>query len=125
MAECSRKSESNTSCYNFIKVWHSASSATVFFMMTLPALVLLIIFVLSVLLLTYIYVGYPVLIVLIARFFRNPVRKKAIAPSVTIVIPTFNEEVVIREKLENTLQLDYPRDHLQILVCDDASNDNT
>ncbi|HEY9525510.1 MAG TPA: glycosyltransferase family 2 protein [Anaerolineales bacterium] len=125
MAECSRKSESNTSCYNFIKVWHSASSATVFFMMTLPALVLLIIFALSVLLLTYIYVGYPVLIVLIARFFQNPVRKKAIAPSVTIVIPTFNEEVVIREKLENTLQLDYPRDHLQILVCDDASNDNT
>jgi cellulose synthase/poly-beta-1,6-N-acetylglucosamine synthase-like glycosyltransferase len=39
---------------------------------------------------------------------------------VTIVIPTFNE-VVIKEKLENTLQLDYPRDLLQILVCDDAS----
>jgi poly-beta-1,6-N-acetyl-D-glucosamine synthase len=96
-----------------------------FFMMTLPALILLLIFVFSVLLLTYIYVGYPVLIVLMAKFLRNPVKKKAITPSVTIIIPTFNEEEVIREKLENTLQLDYPRDRLQILVCDDASNDHT
>jgi cellulose synthase/poly-beta-1,6-N-acetylglucosamine synthase-like glycosyltransferase len=94
-------------------------------MMTLPALILLLIFVFSVLLLTYIYVGYPVLIVLMAKFLRNPVKKKAITPSVTIIIPTFNEEEVIREKLENTLQLDYPRDRLQILVCDDASNDHT
>ena len=99
--------------------------ATVFFMMTLPALILLIVFLFAVLMLTYIYVGYPGLIVLIAKFFRNPVRKKAITPSVTIVIPTFNEEVVIREKLENTLQLEYPRDRVQILVCDDASDDRT
>ena len=95
------------------------------YMITSLAFILLVIFVFSVLLLVYIYVGYPALIVLMARFFARPVKKKAVTPSVTIVIPTFNEEVVIEEKLENTLQLEYPRDRLQILVCDDASDDNT
>lgn len=94
-------------------------------MMTFFAIIFLVIFVLSILLLIYIYVGYPVLIVLMAKFFRRPVNKKDMAPSVTIVIPTFNEEVVIAEKIENTLHLDYPPDRLQILVCDDASEDRT
>ncbi len=39
--------------------------------------------------------------------------------------PHFNEEAVITEKIENTLHLDYPQDRLQILVCDDASEDRT
>ena len=89
------------------------------------AIILFIIFTLSVLLLAYIYMGYPALILLLAKFFRRPVNKASIMPSVTIVIPTFNEEVVIAEKIENTLHLDYPQDRLQILVCDDASEDRT
>ena len=110
-----------TSCYNFVQVWH----LPVFFMMTSLASILSVIFVLSVLLLAYIYVGYPLLILLLARFFRRPVKKQDITPSVTLVIPTFNEEAVITEKIENTLHLDYPPDRLQILVCDDASEDRT
>jgi poly-beta-1,6-N-acetyl-D-glucosamine synthase len=94
-------------------------------MMTSLALISLFIFILSSFLLAYIYVVYPVLIVLMAKLFRRPVEKKAVTPSVTIVIPTFNEEVVITEKIENTLHLDYPQDRLQILVCDDASEDHT
>lgn len=94
-------------------------------LMTPFAFILLVIFLFSLFLLFYIYVGYPLTIVALAKFFRRPVQKKEITPSVTIVIPTFNEEVVIREKLENTLHLDYPRDRLQILVCDDASEDRT
>ncbi len=89
------------------------------------AIILFIIFTISVLLLAYIYVGYPALILVLAKFFRRPVNKASITPSVTIVIPTFNEEVVIAEKIENTLHLDYPQDRLQILVCDDASEDRT
>lgn len=114
-----------TSCYNFVQVRRPISSATFYFMMTFLAFLFLFLFLFSVLLLAYIYVGYPALIVLMAKFFRHPVKKQVIAPSVTVVIPTFNEEVVIKEKLENTLQLDYPRDRLQILVCDDASDDST
>jgi cellulose synthase/poly-beta-1,6-N-acetylglucosamine synthase-like glycosyltransferase len=93
--------------------------------MTLLALISLVVFISSVLLLIYIYVGYPVLIVWMAKFFRHPVRKGAVTPTVTVVIPTFNEEAVITEKIENTLHLEYPHDRLQILVCDDASEDRT
>jgi len=55
----------------------------------------------------------------------QPVKKNVYFPNVTIVIPTFNEEGVIKEKIENTLSLIYPKEKLQILVCDDFSNDRT
>lgn len=93
--------------------------------MTLLSLLALFLFFLCAFLLFYIYVGYPSLVILLAKVFRRSVQKKTVTPSVTIVIPTFNEEVVIAEKLENTLHLDYPSDRLQILVCDDASEDRT
>lgn len=85
----------------------------------------LFIFVVCALLLVYVYVGYPLIIIMLAKFRRRPVQKRQIVPPVTIVIPAFNEEVVIEEKLENTLQLSYPHEKLQILVCDDASEDRT
>lgn len=93
--------------------------------MSPAALISLVIFLVSTFLLAYIYAGYPLGIMALARLRRRPVHKADIAPSVTIVIPTYNEEAVIREKLENTLQLEYPPERLQILVCDDASQDGT
>ena len=93
--------------------------------MTPPALVVLLVFIFCVGLLVYIYVGYPLIVIVLAKIFRHPVQKQSILPSVTVVIPTFNEEVVIAEKIENTLHLDYPQDRIQILVCDDASEDRT
>ena len=93
--------------------------------MTFPALLALIVFIFCIALLAYIYVGYPLIVIVLAKFFRRPVQKQPILPTVTIVIPTFNEEVVITEKIENTLNLDYPSDRLQIVVCDDASADRT
>ena len=93
--------------------------------MTFPALLALIVFIFCIALLAYIYVGYPLIVIVLAKFFRRPVQKQPILPAVTIVIPTFNEEVVITEKIENTLNLDYPSDRLQIVVCDDASADRT
>jgi biofilm PGA synthesis N-glycosyltransferase PgaC len=94
-------------------------------MMTSVAIILLVVFVFCVALLAYVYIGYPLIIAVLAKFLRRPIQKEAISPSVTMVIPTFNEEVVIKEKIENTLKLDYPRSRLQILVCDDASEDRT
>jgi cellulose synthase/poly-beta-1,6-N-acetylglucosamine synthase-like glycosyltransferase len=41
------------------------------------------------------------------------------------MIPAYNEEKYISEKLENTLSLDYPREKMQILVVADGSSDNT
>jgi cellulose synthase/poly-beta-1,6-N-acetylglucosamine synthase-like glycosyltransferase len=74
----------------------------------------------------YVYIGYPLLLKLAHMAFgRVPSHPPAAEPPVTLVISAFNEEASIREKLENTLQLDYPADRLQVLVVSDASDDRT
>jgi cellulose synthase/poly-beta-1,6-N-acetylglucosamine synthase-like glycosyltransferase len=42
-----------------------------------------------------------------------------------LIIPAFNEEAVIAEKLENTFGLDYPPERREILVVADGSTDRT
>jgi cellulose synthase/poly-beta-1,6-N-acetylglucosamine synthase-like glycosyltransferase len=46
-------------------------------------------------------------------------------PFVTFIISAYNEEQVIGQKLQNTLELDYPKDKIEIIVISDASNDKT
>lgn len=53
------------------------------------------------------------------------VSKMIVYPTVTLVIPTFNEGKVIQRKLLNTLEIEYPKDSFDILVVDSASTDNT
>jgi cellulose synthase/poly-beta-1,6-N-acetylglucosamine synthase-like glycosyltransferase len=46
-------------------------------------------------------------------------------PTVSLVIPTYNEASIIGRKLDNVLQIDYPRDKLEVIVVDSASTDET
>ena len=46
-------------------------------------------------------------------------------PKVSLIIPTYNETAVVRKKLENTQQIDYPSDKLQVILVDSASTDGT
>jgi len=46
-------------------------------------------------------------------------------PKVTLLIAAYNEEAVIKDKLENSLELNYPRDKIEILVFSDRSTDRT
>jgi cellulose synthase/poly-beta-1,6-N-acetylglucosamine synthase-like glycosyltransferase len=81
---------------------------------------------LSAAVIVYVYVGYPLFLKLVhAAFGRAPSHPPAAEPPVTLVISAFNEEASIREKLDNTLGLDYPADRLQVLVVSDASDDRT
>lgn len=73
----------------------------------------------------YVYAGYPVLVFVVSRVFPKGVHRGAIEPRVTVLITAYNEEMAIREKLENTLQIDYPQDKLEILVASDGSTDRT
>lgn len=88
-------------------------------------LLLMILFWGSILLILYTYIGYPLLIALLARIWRKRGEFVEAFPQITVLIPAYNEEKYITEKLENTLQLDYPRDKLQILVAADGSSDRT
>ncbi len=75
----------------------------------------------------YTYVGYP--LILAGFAWLRPRRIAAVEPGewplVTVLIPAYNEAQVISAKLENVLQLDYPRSRMQILVVSDASTDET
>jgi len=76
-------------------------------------------------LIIYVYFGYPVLIFLLSNF-GSPLRySREFQPRVTLVFAANNEESVIREKIVNCLNLDYPQNKLQILVVDDGSTDKT
>lgn len=46
-------------------------------------------------------------------------------PSVSFLVPTYNESDVIRYKLENLCRLDYPKNLIQILIVDSNSTDCT
>lgn len=46
-------------------------------------------------------------------------------PRVSLLVPAYNEEAVIRSKLENLLAVDYPADRRQVVVVSDASTDRT
>jgi cellulose synthase/poly-beta-1,6-N-acetylglucosamine synthase-like glycosyltransferase len=73
----------------------------------------------------YAYLGYPILLMIVALFRNRPVRKGDIAPAVSFIITAYNEEKRIREKIENTLKQDYPRESMEILVASDCSDDRT
>ena len=75
----------------------------------------------------YCYIGYP-LVLLLARRLKKRCRPSPpvdYSPSICLVISAFNEEKVLRKKIENSLSLDYPRDKLSILVASDGSTDRT
>ncbi len=84
-----------------------------------------VVFVASLVVTFYIYVGYPCLIFLLRLAVPKPIRRAAIHPRVTLIIPAFNEARVIADKIENSLRLQYPSDSLEILVVSDGSTDAT
>jgi cellulose synthase/poly-beta-1,6-N-acetylglucosamine synthase-like glycosyltransferase len=74
----------------------------------------------------YVYLGYPLLMVILALRKRNPPSPDPAAwPSVSLIIAAYNEERVLADKLANSLSLDYPPDRLEILVASDGSTDRT
>ena len=46
-------------------------------------------------------------------------------PTISIVIPTYNEALVIEDKIKNTLTLNYPPEKIEIILIDSASTDGT
>ena len=73
----------------------------------------------------YAYVGYPVMLMALSVVRSRPVQKGNIAPTVSFIIAAYNEERRIASKLQNSLELDYPRDRLETIVASDCSTDGT
>ncbi len=79
----------------------------------------------------YAYAGYPLLVWLVSRFYRDPAAsgpealQSAEWPMVSLVIAAYKEERVIVPRLVNATLLDYPADRLEIVVGVDGSEDCT
>ncbi|MEP6776454.1 MAG: glycosyltransferase family 2 protein, partial [Chloroflexota bacterium] len=54
-----------------------------------------------------------------------PTTGAATLPSISIVIPTYNNLSLLLECLESVYKLEYPRDLLEVIVVDNASGDRT
>jgi cellulose synthase/poly-beta-1,6-N-acetylglucosamine synthase-like glycosyltransferase len=85
--------------------------------------------VLSTALIAYSYIGYPLLLWLLSQFRSRrpagPQRPPAEWPTISILVPAYNEEAAIGGALEHLLAADYPPHQRQILVVSDASTDRT
>lgn len=79
----------------------------------------------SVFLVAYPYVIYPLLIAILGKFRPRRVRRAAQQPTVTILIPAYNEVNFIAATIQNKLDQGYPADKLEIIVVSDGSTDGT
>ncbi len=83
------------------------------------------------LLVLYTYIGYGLLLHVLVGFKKGDQSiKSSIAgdenlPMVAFIIAAYNEEDVIERKIRNTMDLNYPRDQMKIIVVADGSTDTT
>ena len=87
---------------------------------------LTLVFWLAVAWIVYVHVGYPLILALLGLVRRiRPVIGEDALPTVSVLLAARNEERDIGWKLAQTLDWDYPRDRLEVLVASDASTDRT
>jgi cellulose synthase/poly-beta-1,6-N-acetylglucosamine synthase-like glycosyltransferase len=79
----------------------------------------------------YTYVGYGILLYLIIKIRRAfkigklPILNPNYEPEVTLFIAAYNEKDYVDEKMKNSLELDYPKEKLNIIWVTDGSDDGT
>lgn len=90
-------------------------------------LVLKLLFYISVFIIFWAMIGYPLSLKIIDRFYKSRKLEKDYThqPTVTVMVVAHNEEKVILEKLQNIIQLDYPAEKIEFLVASDNSTDKT
>lgn len=86
-----------------------------------------IVFWISLYLIIHCYLIFPLTLPFLSEFFKR--KHQAFSgkfqPKVSILISAFNEEGIIEKKIQNLLELDYPKEKLEILIGDDGSIDRT
>ncbi len=91
--------------------------------------ILIFILVLSMVLFVYNYIIYPLFILALSKLIDddhiNKIDPFTEYPVVSFIIAAYNEEKVIEDKIKNTLNIDYPKDKINIIIVSDGSNDNT
>jgi len=83
-------------------------------------------------LVVYTYCLYPILLGALCRLKKSRLSgvepaevADADLPAVTMLVAAHNEERVIREKIANSLAIDYPADRFRVVIASDGSQDGT
>jgi len=76
------------------------------------------------------FLGLYFEVFLFISFFEKTPPKKTLSvpkryPSVSMIVPCFNEEKTLEGTVDSLLAMDYPKDKLEILIVDDGSSDTT
>ena len=81
----------------------------------------------SLALVAYAYVGYPLIVRLLARCFGQPTAppRHPQMPRACLLVSAYNEEKWIADRVLNALHQDYPADRLKVVVASDGSTDRT
>jgi len=82
----------------------------------------------NVIIIVYVYLGYFCILEILTFVFKKEIYSKFKAqkcPFISVIIAAYNEEKVIKKRIENLLQQDYPKDKLEIIVASDGSTDRT
>ena len=86
---------------------------------------------LSVMLIVYHHLGYPLLLRLLGKRrytddqTMEPALPDAALPTITLIMPAYNEAAFIADKIRNLSILDYPRERLHVVIASDGSTDHT
>ena len=80
---------------------------------------------LSIFFIVYPNIIYPSFVYLIGLIRPRPVKRRSWLPSVTVLIPAYNEAQHIAATIQNKLEQDYPSEWLEIIVISDGSTDGT
>jgi cellulose synthase/poly-beta-1,6-N-acetylglucosamine synthase-like glycosyltransferase len=85
----------------------------------------LVVFVASLALVAYAYVGYPLICLMRALLFRRPMKRAPIRPKVSILVAAWREAETIGRKLDSLAQQSYPAELIEVIVACDGSDDGT
>ncbi|MCK4704649.1 MAG: glycosyltransferase, partial [Gammaproteobacteria bacterium] len=74
----------------------------------------------------YVYIGYPVLLIVLDKLIKGKTLQTAdITPTVSLIVSCYNEVDVIEQKIVNCLAIDYPQQQLEIIFVSDGSDDGS
>ncbi len=86
-----------------------------------------IVFWLSGIFIVYTFIGYPLSLFLLDKIYKEKSEPDLDRerPSISIIVPAHNEEMVIGNKLKNLMELNYDQKNREIIIASDNSTDLT
>lgn len=77
----------------------------------------------------YAYLGYPLILLVLSKV-KNKEKKinlnhSEFFPQISVIIPYFNEEKNLPEKIKNILEINYPKEKMEVILVSDGSDDRS